>query len=451
MMKRVLQLALCACLILVFFAACEDPTEIGTELLNQSGDVNTTLVDSLTLEVTLERRAAFTLNREVSGFNPATQLLGRLEDPIFGNSIATGCMTFGYDENNLQFDSLPEIDSIAISIAYFAGPAITGDASIPQKFYVYEATSGTPVAGEESFSDQLFGMGELLGEGSVMLDANPDSTFTDVIVIELNSEFGTRLLDKIGDEDSIFVNSDNFQEYFNGIIVVPDSENTAIVNYSDGLSTSYLSLNVTGYNADTLRTTERKFGMGIITSSYEKEGAGSVVDQLIASEELLTDKVYMQGMGGAQLRVRIPHLLELKDQIVNYAEIELTREIDSTMLDTVFLDPVVVEMRLDPADYSNYLDYSNFDYRSYLTRSIERDSIENRSWIRYTLPVTFSLQRLLIENENRDLLIRVRENGVRYSNDASAAISPSARRGIYNGPAHPEEPMVLRLYYTENE
>ncbi len=429
----------------ITFTACEDPTEIGTELLDQSDLVNANFVDTLSLDITLEHRAPFQLNRAESNFNPTSNLLGVLQDPLFGTSEAVACMTFGFDENDLQFDSLPRMDSISISIAYFAGSAVRGDASQEQTFYVYEALSNVPSPGESSYPDVECERGELLGQASVMLEIEKDTT--EVITIELDTLFGDRLLSKI--PDSIFLNADAFQAYFAGVVVVPDESNTAMINFSDLFTTSYMSLNIEGYNADTLRTTERRFGMGISTSQYILDQSGTEIDQLISSETSLTDKVYLQGMGGAQMRVKIPHLLELGDVIINNASIEFSREIDSTMLDTIFLDPVVLEMRLDPQDYSDELDFSNFDYREYVLASVESDSLANKSWLKYNIPMTFSLQRLITEGAARDILIRVKENGVRYSN--STPTTPSSRRGIYNGPTNEDRPMELRIYYTENQ
>lgn len=454
-------------LTLLCLTACqnEEPT-IGNDVINQGALINTSFTDTLTLEVSIEERAPLELlQTQSSGFF----LFGNLNDPTFGESKAEIYTQLSPGINNLQFDSLPSLDSIVLTLAF---PSATqffyGNNDDEQVMEVFEIDVPNPIERQSAYTTDIgYDLKQKLGEASFRFpeDASSETRLN----IRLDNDFGTQLIEKSQRaNDTTYNNIANFLDYFNGIALIPGTDNSSIGFFDLKSSISQMVIYYKAlYPVTTSIDGELEYAYGERSRSFElrdfvignvstvatsvnrfsHDYTGTPVSDAL-SNETASEIAYLQGMEGIQMRVRIPHLQNLGNIIVNGATLEvigLEEEADS-----FFRMAPSLELRLDPQDVAEN-DIFNFTYLDYLRATsgvVETDSITDETIRKYELPVPFSIQRMLTEAPGeRDMIIRIPESGRNYITGTSQFVNPY--RALVGGPEHPNYPMKLKLYYTE--
>jgi len=434
------------------FAACQDSEGIGADIIEGGSLINSTFVDTLTLEVSLEQRdpLALTLS-QVPGSNGVAYLLGTLQDPIFGNSMASICTQITTGENDVRFDSLPTLDSVILSLAYpILGNRFTyGEADMEQNVTVYEVLDPNLSNDVEYETDYSCNLSEELGSTSfTFLDniSEVDSTTT-TLKIKLKDEFGQRLLDKSLEErdtSNVFFSVNNFLKYFNGIAIVPDENNTAMgrFNLSSGatnMAMHYRALRKGSDGEIVEDTLVRYFRLrnwstvlGTTINTFTHDFAGSTTGNILDGDGILTQKAYLKATNGLHMRVRIPHLKNLGNVIVNKAELELTN-VDSLDHEKYPLPPsLLFRLSEDEDDLIALSDYEVSNPFEVIT-----DSITGATANRYTIYMAYGIQRMLTDDGDLSLIVRIPESPL------------NPYRAVLTGPTHEEYPMKLKLYYTE--
>ena len=165
------------------------------------------------------------LQTQSSGFF----LFGDLNDPIFGESRAEIYTQISPGINNLQFDSLPALDSIVLTLAF---PSSTqffyGDNDQDQLIEVFEVDIPNPVERQTSYTTDIrYDLKQKLGEATFRF---PEDGFSETrLNIRLDNDFGTQLIEKSQRaNDTTFSNIANFLDYFNGIALIPGADNSSV-------------------------------------------------------------------------------------------------------------------------------------------------------------------------------------------------------------------------------
>lgn len=122
---------LASLVILIFFVySCKkDPYQVGINLLPPSDTLNIKTVDTATI-------VAYSVLQDTVRTDEATQsILGSLMDPVFGSTTAGLYMQYNLSAESPDFGSYPKLDSVVLSIPY---GTIYGDSTALQTLKVYE-------------------------------------------------------------------------------------------------------------------------------------------------------------------------------------------------------------------------------------------------------------------------------------------------------------------------
>jgi hypothetical protein len=333
-------------LMLLLMPACIDPTEIGSELLDEDL-IDVGFTDTITVRTTTIKGDSV-LTYQYLSFQDG-YLFGDYNDPFFGRSrasffgqvgmrrTASGLTVLRPDFEDMILDST--ILVMALDSNYFYGDIYDGEPFVVKVSELAEYRN--PVV--ELYSNQEFiinpdGIG---GPGETILEIIPrvdsitvfdySGTGIDTITfphfrLTLPNSFGQRLMDA----DSTNYDSDStFVEFFPGFAIEPVSENDGllsldmIVSGSDAVAGLYLYFSpVTGedgpgqyrfpFNAYRMRT-----------STLENDHFAAPVEQFIDKTDVDTI-AFMQGMEGLYTKLDLPYIDKSKGLIVNKAELVLT-------------------------------------------------------------------------------------------------------------------------------
>ncbi len=446
-------------LIIVFvcvLSSCQSSEDIDADFLNGSDLLYANFTDSIKVNATLIRSEPINLGAAQSN---SVFLLGALDDPIFGPSSASMCMQFtlGTGQNNLNFDSLPQLDSVVLSLAYSTG-SFYGDTDKEQTFNVFEITDSltfSDLDGEavEYLTDNFCETGQQVGASS--LKFSRDSVFTDsgtsmpleTINIRLDDDFGQKFLDADAiEEDSTFFNIVTFLDFFKGLAVVPDENNTAIAPFNLLDSDTELKFYYKAYltNSDTLSKRQKSFLVRAQTGTnnvlalneFKHDYTGTAPQAILDNEGKITDQIYLQSMAGLEVELDISEIFDIGDLIVNKAELEINNVLEATNPDSLlFPQPSVVGFQLVDSNGDDL-----YDGGGQVIVTNDTIGTEVYRMNRYNIPLTLSIQRLVQEGRgNSTLKLKILDS----------PLNPF--RLTANGPEAELFPMKLNLFYTEIE
>jgi len=224
-MNKIFSLSLIVGLIAV---SCTDPNTIGLEVQPTSDNI---LISSANFEgLTSATESEDSLRTDEA----KNLILGEIDDPVFGNSLAAFYTQILLTENNTDLGTNPEADSVVLSYTYSGSygddlPDFTSlDVLVLQddiyKDSVYYSTSDPiPTPGGMSYIESF-------------LVSN--DTEKPLLKVKLNNDFGDLILDL---ENEGLKDNEVFLENFKGISVVASAQNTMLYLNPDG-SNSYFKI-----------------------------------------------------------------------------------------------------------------------------------------------------------------------------------------------------------------
>lgn len=434
-------------------SSCQSADEVEADFLNDSDLLNANFVDTLSINATLRKSKPINLSAAQSN---NVFLLGGLDDPIFGKSNASLCMQFtlGTGENNLTFDSIPQLDSVVLSLAYTSGVTY-GYAEEPQSFNVYELTDSLVFVNADEvvqyFTDTVCTVDQLVGSATVIFDRDSivqmDTTLApaNVINIKLDNELGEKFINA-GKEsnDSVFFNIVSFLEFFKGLAVVPEEGNTAIASFNLLDPNTQLSFYYKAFlpGRDTLSERKKSFLVRAITGTskvlalneFKHDFTGSEPQTILDNGGEVTDIGYIKSMAGLEMVIDIPGLFELGDVFINKADLEINNILTDVTLDSInFPQPPRISYEVNDNVGDPLYDGSGIV-------SVVTDSLSGTRMNQYNVPLSLSLQGLLEQGKgNGELIIKIQDSPL------------NPYRIIVNGPEAESFPMKLKLHYTVKE
>lgn len=426
---------------LLTFSACKEPDGIGLDVLPDGEEMGIAWIDSFTIEARTVRYDSV----QTSGLLSGTYLVGDFGDPIFGRVRSELYTQLKPITENPDFKSNPVIDSIVLNMAYVGSYGRTDKLLGTMQFSVFELDEKLFKTGTGT-TDTTYYSNDTIATLSIPLASKtfrPDlyskvvagnDTLPPSFRIALDPSYGQRILDS----DSLGSNASFVNDFF-GICVRPTNFNMpsgsgSILYFNMESQYSRVELYYHNEEGDTTNFNfEIRNSFGIHTTfshEFPMEILSAVADSTVAGES----RLYVQSMAGLRMKVKIPHLRELRE-LGNVAinKAELIVPVDQSV-DTEFGLPTALQITsMDSAGRPlNLIDV--FEGSDYYGGTYDSDKKQ------YVFNIARHLQSLLNSPETVDY-------GLYIVNSGNAV---NARRGVFNGPGHPDpkKRMKLRMTYT---
>lgn len=159
-----------------------------------------------------------------------TNLLGSLNDPIFGLRKASVAFDLSLPEINLDFGDNPSLDSLVLSIVFDREDGHYGDFKSEQHIQVLKLEE--LLESELSYSSKYaFKKGEILADVNVKFELDDTARWVEngstveevgVLRIQLASSFGEALLNA---DQGIYGSNEAFTEFINGLVIQSIGDN----------------------------------------------------------------------------------------------------------------------------------------------------------------------------------------------------------------------------------
>lgn len=468
-MKKIIQALPVLSLVIILGSACNEPSNIGEDLLPGEDFIGVLYTDSLELST-----STITGN-EVETYNPAISrqlnyyLCGRIDDPICGESSSQIITQFGIISKPVLTD--PVLDSIVLLLAY-APDGHSGDLEHPQSFEVYRVEQDL-FSTEIYQSTDTFMTGELIGgiENYIpRVDENTpvsfpyydtlsmlqirDSSITPHLRIPLDTSFGEDVLEFVG--DSTFVGlADEFLQFFKGVNIRPKDNNNAMLRFN--LSSLFSEIRLYYHEDDTLvtpyRTKEIAFPIrstsvkaATFDHNHEIGDVREYIDTMMTPPS--EDFTFIQSMEGLGTRIDFPGLEELQDIVINQAELIVTVVRDSDVDKFPLPDGLAAFKLNETRNFTTIEDLTAVIYNASTNPNplpfetyggAQTNVVRNgEKIVEYRILMTTFLQGIVddLHEENAIYLLPLNRG-------------EQASRAVLGGSTHDHYPVKLRLTYTK--
>lgn len=309
----------------VFFLGCKDESGILGLDVQPGGDqplVGT--IDTLSL-------IAYTVDEDsLRTDETVLNLIGALNDPVFGNRVAGFYSQWAPEVVNIDFGTNPILDSVVLTLQYHS---IYGDSNATQTLAVYEMTDS--IAKDSRYYSNLYRSYNpsplaqktlaLRASDSIVVD---ELTLAPHIRIPLDSAFGQNFLNadpsNLGSEEALL-------DFFKGLFITSLDSNLssgegAIASYdllksATGLHLYYTNDEHTSDSTNlqfTLYNTNQLARVGVFSEDYSNS---TEISTALNDSTTGQQQVYLQGLSGLKVQVEIPYFEQLKDSnlVINRA------------------------------------------------------------------------------------------------------------------------------------
>ena len=370
------------CMVIAFGSCTNDINDLGKDLLLPG--------DLVTVGKVIEKETikAYTLTDEKQRTDePAYNLLGTFNDPVFGKTTADFACQLrltGYPDSLKLKDA--QIDSLVLYLYY---TEVYGDKVTPQKLKVYELASDLDVD-QKYYQDvnlKSLAKGEVLAEKNYIPKFKPDtltntdgSTKVDTVVQEIAIKMDQKLIQKLMAADSLtWSDNDEFVKYFKGLYIEAGDVNTggAIMTINTVAQDntvnrgSYLVMHFHTSKTDSLHYSyainkETSARVSRFEHDYTQAKFAVNLDKQVDQDSL----IYLQTTGGLRSKILIPDLENWTKLIPDYNEnsgniainqAELIFQVDILATDTAkYLPPeqlVLSVIGKDTVDHVTEIEY----------------------------------------------------------------------------------------------
>jgi len=329
------------CLILCW-ACNNDVTSIGQDLINDDSYVELVtynIENSSTIKLD-----SFPTSTAKTGASLTNLIVGAIEDPVTGFTTARPYFSLvpaGGDAIGI----IHKFDSVTFNIKY--NGQIWGDTNQIQTFRLHQLKE-LPVLDE--LNDLLYNTTVTpydptpLGSYQIL----PHSRNLNKFQMRLNDTLGLELFDKVKYNDEYIKNPHYFVQYFKGVTLIPDDDNTCIFGFSAEADSIFIQLHF--HDAETERVYKFTPSAAYSEYTYEKlhnDAAGTPYEALTKQTENLFfyeavrpnaryGQLVTQGLSGYAIKMRLPIApagdkyktivkaeIELRPQPSSYREIKL--------------------------------------------------------------------------------------------------------------------------------
>ena len=303
------------CLFITLFTSCQTDNldgdfVIGSDYLSINNKV--LLIDTLTVDVS-------TINFDsLVTSNQSRILIGNYTDPILGKVKSESYLELTPDTYNLGSSSDTEtvnyvFDSIAMILKY--DRYYYGDTTKTQTLNIHQLTQKIkPNIDDDSFynNSTLTHYSNSIGSRTFY----PRPIGKDSVNIQMNASFGKNLFDKL--KNNAFTSSDEFNDYFRGIVIKPSTANSSNVV---GFTTAcVMRMYYRQANANSEETYTKDFKIADLTKQFNNislDKTGTIIENLPdsrgkLSSELTNNSAFVQSGTGVACRIDFPFIKQLK-------------------------------------------------------------------------------------------------------------------------------------------
>lgn len=430
-MKKLLYFSIA---IFIFLAiGCEKNPNVGEDLVTlQDSKINIDFTDTVSII------AYSKLVDSVSTSKLKYNLLGSINDQVFGTTTASIYTQLRLSQNNVDFGTNAVCDSIILTLDY---TGFYGDSTSIQTLKVYEVSEDLNFDSTYYSNDTLIVDPTEIGSLTAAFNLK-DSVYYDEILVKphlilpLNKSFGNKILAKSGMTE--LSDNENFKNFIKGIMITaeksPNKGGLAYINLMSGLSV--LSL----YYHNDKDTLVYKFAINEFCSYFSTFNhynyADATIDfktQVIDGDTTLGDKsLYVQSLGGVKTHFYFPFIDELSKNgpiAIQNAELLINVEsgTDADYEPIYGLAVVKLDSLGNPQFINDYYEGSTYFGGDY-----------NSSQKNYSFNLNRYIQSLVSGNEMQYGLDLVAKGASIYGN-----------RLIFGGSNSLERRFRLRLTYTK--
>lgn len=346
--------------ILLVATACDK--DMNVMLDNSIGDqVAVTTVDSFTVNTSTVQ-----LDHMLSS-NTGVLLVGKATVDKIGSVKSSSLFQIGFNEFTKTIPEAAEFESLTLVLRPNKARYYFGDTTKTQKISVHELTQSleltTISSGIQNFALPAYVTGPALFSKQKhtynstpigQIEFLPEVKSIDSLNITLDSQIGLDLFELIRNNDLKVSSNQNFREYFKGLALVPDDNNTVVLGLNDTLK---VKVNYTYTGTDGFPKQDFK-QLNIIDRSFqynniEQDRKGTAFEDLDLTEKGVNTVetaglTYVQAGTGTVAKLSFPSLKEfIADEKMSVNKAELIIE-TSSPINSIY--PLATSLMLFVAD-----------------------------------------------------------------------------------------------------
>jgi len=264
------------------------------------------------------------------GINNNTYLLGALDDPIFGKSTSKVYVELDFLASTPNFDGVT-LDS-AILVMQYDPLRFYGDTTATYNIEVRQMTE--QMSGDTIKSDKVWNTDPtIIGSRSIVpsrfdsliisnhIEDGALDTIGPELRIKMDDTFAQGLIDA---DASNYANSTALLDFINGLEISASTDKGAMMGLSLDDVNNFAGANRLRvfFSTDTTKQVYDFSFRSRTASTFTHDITGSEVENYIADENHNgDDRAFYQGMSGVETEISFPTVSELKDRIINKAEL----------------------------------------------------------------------------------------------------------------------------------
>ncbi|HOI86538.1 MAG TPA: DUF4270 domain-containing protein [Lentimicrobium sp.] len=330
MHKSSLSRLFAALMIAALITACKkEPDLIGLDLLPEGDYLGMSFTDTTTI-------IAYTLAEDsLPSDELSTSILGYMNDPVFGRTMASFYTEYRLPANNVSFGANAVADSVVLTLVY---SGVYGDSLSQHTIKVYELSdtlgfdktyySNSEVAYNPIPIGQVTFVPNLKAADSVDGKYMPPH-----LRITLSQQYASKLMNA---SDSTLSSNAYFREVFKGLYIAPEPVTTTpsgallyfdLLHDNSRINVYYRNSNDTTSIALPINSACARFNN---YTHFGHEGASPLMLQQFAGDTAAGDQqVFLQSMAGTKVKLRFPYLKNIPEKAniaVNEAILVLTND-----------------------------------------------------------------------------------------------------------------------------
>ncbi|MFM1876985.1 MAG: hypothetical protein RL266_2722 [Bacteroidota bacterium] len=424
-------------IVLLTIAACKEPEGIGLDVLPDGEEMPIAWVDTFTIEAQTVRIDS------VRTSGRGTHLIGDFADPVFGRVRSQLFTQFKLQTAPGQFTLDDVIDSIVLNLAYAGSYGRIDKLKGRHRFGIYEIQ-------EDLYEDSIYYSDDTIQNVSSTPIAEFEfwpnllsSLYVTQDSVPLPPSLRVRLADTLGQAilwSPNLASNNLFSEQFEGLCIRPIAPNMptdhgSLLYFNLQSDNSRLELHYHNSQEDSIQYNLDIDNRNAIFMDVDHNFSQEIVDALNGGTTVGAEKLYIQSLAGTRIRMRFPHLKELRKLgavAINKAEIVLTVRDDYQ--DDFGLPSILTVNSINEGD-SAFL----------LIDSFEPDGLDYFGGVydsekkQYVFNVARHLQSIIDSPDEED-----------YGLYIMSLNAVDSRRGVFYGPEYPDmaKRLKLRMTYT---
>jgi len=415
--------------------ACNKPSDFGKDLVS-GNNIPFEQIDTFTLSAVSERgdsvRTYVSGNLTASATN---SMVGNIDDPILGNIEARAYAQFAVNKLYNGSLSTANIDSVVWDVYYDADSTNQyGDLTAPISLDVFRITEDVKTT-DTLYSNKLFEVEAAPVAGLYNFIPKPLPRDSSHLRFRMNENFINYIKSL---PDTTFKNTAGLQANFEGLSIQASGKTNALLRFNFVNTNNRLTVyfKQAGSSRDTtlsLLTNANCVRHTSFKHDYTNSRFQKSIDQP-GTDSLL----FVQSMGGPRVKITLPDMSYLKNDALNYAELEMT--INADFLNYTRPNQLWLFKKGDNGELISIVD-GNIALTNTLTTAFggyPEEFIENgKSTYKYKFRIPKYLTDYIDGKESNELYL-----SVLYANSVPA-------RAIFNGPKSKASPMKLKLIVSK--